>query len=78
VTWVSSVVLMVEIGRNPDADRRRDVRALAEFANEIVRLQPDTIQRAMYFEQLGFGPFDALRLASAEQGHAEVLLTTDG
>jgi predicted nucleic acid-binding protein len=77
VTWVSSVVLIIEIGRNPDADRRRDVRALADFANEVVRLQPDTVQRATYFEQLGFAPFDALHLASAEQGHAEVFLTTD-
>ena len=68
---------MVEIGRNPDADRRRDVGAVAELANEVVRLQPDTVQRALYFEQIGFGPFDALHLASAEQGQVEVFLTTD-
>lgn len=35
-TWVSSTVLEVEINRNPDADRRRDVAALLSFADEEV------------------------------------------
>ena len=30
-----------------------------------------------FLQELGFGTFDALHLASAEQGQADVFLTTD-
>ena len=29
--WVSSVVLNIEVSRNPDADRRRETEALLSF-----------------------------------------------
>jgi predicted nucleic acid-binding protein len=77
VIWVGSLTLGAEINRNPDAERRRDAAALLEFANEIVAPGPETVRRSTYFETLGFSPFDALHLASAEQGGAEVFLTTD-
>ena len=35
-TWVSSTALEIEIGRNPDTDRRHDVAALLALANEVV------------------------------------------
>lgn len=35
-TWVSSRVLEIEIGRNPDLERRHDVLALLMFADEVV------------------------------------------
>ena len=76
-TWVSSRVLEIEIGRNPDLERRHDVVALLAFADEVVALQPKDAVRAQSLEQLGFGPFDALHLACAEQGRVDVFLTTD-
>ena len=76
-TWVSSTALHIEIGRNPDADRRHDVTALLAFANEVVFPQSRSADRATFLQKLGFDPFDALHLACAEDGHADVFLTTD-
>jgi predicted nucleic acid-binding protein len=75
--WVSSSILEVEISRNPDPDRRRDVTALLSCANELVVPRPEEADRTAFLEGLGFGVFDALHLACAERGAANVFLTTD-
>ena len=76
-TWVSSAALEIEISRNPDEDRRRDAGALLAFSNEVVVPRTRSAERAEFLHKLGFGAFDALHLACAEQGQADVLLTTD-
>jgi predicted nucleic acid-binding protein len=76
-TWVSSTVLDIEVSRNPDPDRRRDAEELLSFANEVVVPHSAEAARAKRIEELGFSPFDALHLASAELGGADVFLTTD-
>ena len=76
-TWASSTVLEIEISRNPDADRRRDVVALLNLANEVLVPGPRLAERAAFLQTLGFGTFDALHLACAEQGQVDVFLTTD-
>ncbi|MCX6026851.1 MAG: PIN domain-containing protein [Chloroflexi bacterium] len=76
-TWVSSAVLAVEISRNPDPDRRHDVTALLLFADEVIVPQSAEADRAASLHRLGFGAFDALHLACAERGAADVFLTTD-
>lgn len=63
--------------KSPDPDRRRDAEALLMFAHEIVVPDSRAAQRARKIQQQGFSPFDALHLASAEQGLADVFLTTD-
>ena len=75
--WVSSTVLNIEVSRNPDPDRRHDAEALLSFASEIVVPKRAEADRARYIEELGFSAFDALHLASAERGGADVFLTTD-
>ena len=75
--WVSSTTLEIEISRNPDIDRRRDVAALLALANEVVVPRSPSAERAALLQKLGFGAFDALHLACAEQGQADVFLTTD-
>ena len=76
-TWVSSTVLNIEVSRNPDPDRRHDAEELLSFANEVVVPQSAEAVRAKRIEEIGFSPFDALHLASAEFGSADVFLTTD-
>ena len=76
-TWVSCTALEIEISRNPDADRRHDVAALLALSNEVMVPRPRSAERAAYLQKLGFGVFDALHLASAEHGRADVFLTTD-
>src|SRR5207237_7120062 len=77
VTWVSSRVLEIEIGRNPDVERRNDVLALLTFANEVIVPSAETAVRSEGLVRLGFGKFDALHLACAEQSAIDVFLTTD-
>lgn len=76
-TWVSSRVLEIEIRRNPDVERRQDVFGLLAFADEVVIPQTNDANRAESLASLGFGEFDALHLACAEQGMADVFFTTD-
>ena len=75
--WVSSTILSIEVSRNPDPDRRRDTETLLLFANEVVVLKSGEADRARQIQGHGFTPFDALHLASAEKGSADVFLTTD-
>ena len=72
-----STALEIEISRNPDVDRRRDVAALLALASEVVAPQSHSAERAAFLQKLGFSSFDALHLACAEQGRADVFLTTD-
>jgi predicted nucleic acid-binding protein len=76
-TWISSTVLEIEINRNPNADRRHDVAMLLALANEVVVPQSGSAERAAFLQKLGFDAFDALHLACAEEGRADVFLTTD-
>jgi len=66
-----------EISRIPDVDRRRKVFYLASVAC-VKQIVTETVQaRAEELERLGFKALDALHLACAEAGNAEVFLTTD-
>jgi len=75
--WISSRVLLTEIGRNPDPDRRSQVQILAGLADETVEISPQIANRAQDLEQLGFHGFDALHIACAESSESDILLTTD-
>ena len=75
--WISSQVIGFEIDQTPDPERRRRVASLASHAHHsIVIGQPET-ERAQQFESWGFSAYDALHLACAESGGADVFLTTD-
>jgi predicted nucleic acid-binding protein len=70
-------VLAIEIGRNPDPDRRRDGAEVLSHADAMITPDRQDATRAESLQTLGFGAFDALHLACAERGGAQVLLTTD-
>lgn len=75
--WVAGDAVELEIRRNPDVQRREDVLSLLPIAAERVLLTPGVRNRAIALEQAGYGAFDALHIASAEEAVADVLLTTD-
>lgn len=75
--WISSEVLSIEVARNPNQERRRDAQALLPLSSKVAIPGPFEAARARGLQYLGFTPFDALHVACAEQGGAEVLLTTD-
>ncbi|MBA2645801.1 MAG: PIN domain-containing protein [Pyrinomonadaceae bacterium] len=76
-TWLTSEVVDYEVAQNPDAERAFKARLLAAHAETKVIVGANETARANELEQLGFTGFDALHLACAESGNADVFLTTD-
>jgi len=77
VCWIASSALRAELERNPEEAKRAVSLALLTFASEFAEPRESTLQRASALAAEGFGSFDALHLALAEQEHADCLLTTD-
>ena len=75
--WVSSEVLAIEAANNPNLKKREAINDRLNFTDEIVLVGTMERTRAAYLEFLGFKLFDALHIACAESGGADVLLTTD-
>ena len=75
--WIGSEVLDYEIEQTPDPERRSRVRLLTTHVHQAIAVEQAGVTRAQQLEALGFQSFDALHLACAESGSAEVFLTTD-
>ena len=75
--WVVSKVLEIEVGKNLNFAQYLRVKSLLTRANQTVLLTETEQSRGFFLESLGFKPFDALHIASAESGTADILLTTD-
>lgn len=75
--WIGSEVLDWEIGKIPDPERLRRVRSLIAHAHRSVPIGPSEVARAQEMEAWGIAAYDALHLACAESGGADVMLTTD-
>ena len=75
--WIASEILAIEIANNPNIKKREATRDLLSSAHETVLVGPIERRRAINLESLGFKPLDALHIACAESGGADVLLTTD-
>lgn len=75
--WVGSEYLDFEVGQDPDGERVRRVRSLFGLVRTRVPASDTVAGRARALEQLGLRGLDALHVASAEVGGAELLVTTD-
>jgi len=75
--WIGSEVLDLEINQTPDPERRRRVQLLASHTHRSIIIEQPEIERAQQLETWGISAFDALHLACAESGEADVFLTTD-
>lgn len=75
--WVSSEVVRSEIARTPDPERRRRVQLVAAHSSTHVHVEASEVERACELVSWGFSAYDALHLACAERGGADVFLTTD-
>jgi predicted nucleic acid-binding protein len=77
VRWIASSALRAELERNPDEAKRAVSLALLPFASESAESNEFTFRRASILAAQGFGSFDAIHLALAEQAQVDYLLTTD-
>ena len=66
-----------EISFTVDIERKRKVTALTALSLNKVMVDDKIKLRAHEILEIGFQPFDALHLACAEIGQADVFLTTD-
>ncbi|MYA70815.1 type II toxin-antitoxin system VapC family toxin [Candidatus Poribacteria bacterium] len=75
--WVASEALAIEVANNPNLKKREVITDRLNFAHETVLVGSAEKFRVTELEVLGFKQFDALHIACAENGGADVLLTTD-
>jgi predicted nucleic acid-binding protein len=75
--WIGSEYLEFEVEQDPDEERVRRVRSLLALAKGRVRTSETVVRRARALERMGLRGLDALHIACAEAGRAELLVTTD-
>jgi len=74
---IGSEVVDYEISLIPEMEKRQKVQLLATLAASRVIVTEEIENRATKLANLGFNTFDVLHLACAEEGGADILLTTD-
>ena len=75
--WISSDVLVDEIENNPNETKRTQIKSWLIHIDQDISVETTEISRGRQLEILKFQSMDALHLACAESGSADVLLTTD-
>ena len=75
--WLASAVLMNEISKTPNKTLRAEMGDLLDLADQNVTVEIAEIARGTQLESLGFKWMDALHIACAESGRADIFLTTD-
>lgn len=76
-TWLGSEALEIEIAQTPEPGQRSRLRRIVEHVNQSVAIGKKELERAHELEQIGFTGFDAVHLACAESGQADIFITTD-
>lgn len=76
-TWLGSQALNLEIDKTPDVEHQSRLRRVVEFVGSSVEIGEKELERANELQKAGFVGFDAVHLACAESGKADVFLTTD-
>lgn len=75
--WIVSGVLTLEVDNNRDVSQRIQIKSQMADAYINVPIREIEKARGRDLEKLGFKRLDALHLACAERGNADVFLTTD-
>ena len=74
---IGSEVIDFEISKIPNQIKRFKVESLYAICKDKVKIDEKIRLRAKELQSLGFKALDALHIACAEAGKADVLLTTD-
>ena len=75
---IDSAIINHEISKTPDEERKARLRLLVKNASIFVEIGQEIRLRAKQIQEMGIKAHDALHVACAEQGQADVLLSTDG
>lgn len=74
---LNSEMVEIEISKIPDDDKRLKVSILSTLLKSEILINKEIESRAIEVEEMGFKSFDALHIACAEKGEADIFLTTD-
>ena len=74
---LNSEIIDIEISKIPDSDKKQRVGILSSLLKPLILIDENVERRAIVLEDLGFESYDALHIACAEKGKANILLTTD-
>ena len=75
--WLGSTVLDLEINQTTDLARKARLKLLITATHRVVSVQSGEAKRGRELSALGMSAIDALHIACAESGGADVFLTTD-
>jgi predicted nucleic acid-binding protein len=75
--WLGSTVLDLEIDQTTDLSRKARMKLLMTGTQRSVSVQAPEEKRGKELSGLGLPALDALHLACAEAGQADIFLTTD-
>lgn len=75
--WIGSEILEIEIEQIPNIERKNYLKNILRYAHKSVIVKYIDIERGKQLEQIGFKSFDAMHIACAERGKANIFLTTD-
>lgn len=75
--WIGSEVLTFEVNNISNPSKHFKVQLRLSHLHQRVWVGPIENSRGLQLEALGFKWFDALHLACAESGEADIFLTTD-
>ncbi len=75
--WIVSEALFLEVSKNPNVAQRDEINDLLNFAHHTVSIEAAERARGKQLEAFGFKLLDALHIACAESGGADIFLTTD-
>jgi len=74
---IGSDAIDYEISKLPDDDKRLMVQILSTIQDAHIKVDAGIEKRAVELKRVGLKPMDALHVACAEKGKADILLTTD-
>ena len=74
---IISDVVLDEIRKTPNEERREMLEELLSIASTTVQLTDKMVQRGIELQAIGFRAFDALHLAAAEAAGVDWLCTAD-
>jgi hypothetical protein len=75
--WIGSWAVVYEISYVAEAELRMELLRMLSWVHETVQVLDTEEERAVDLMSMGFKDLDALHVACAESGRADVLLTTD-
>lgn len=74
---INSDAIAYEINKIPDREKKNRVLLLISKANIYLKVDAAILSRAKEIQIFGIKTYDALHVASAEIGKADIFLTTD-